>query len=85
MKKIIIIAILLIGGLTASAQTYEDTLKALTFTELDSVFRKTQVQYLHVQKDMIFNSSLESRFNELGRKLDIISRRRRFLLELERI
>ena len=85
MKRIVIIAILLIGGLTASAQTYEDTLKALTFTELDSVFRKTQVQYLHVQKDMIFNSSLESRFNELGRKLDIISRRRRFLLELERI
>lgn len=85
MKKIIIIAILLIGGLTASAQTYNDTIKELSFEELDSVFRKTQVQYLHIQKDMIFNSSLQSRFNELGRKLDIISRRREFLLQLERI
>jgi hypothetical protein len=85
MKNIIIIAILLIGGLTASAQTYEDTLKALTFTELDSVFRKTQVQYLHVQKDMIFNSTLEPRFKEIGRRLEIISRRREFLLQLERI
>ena len=85
MKKIIIIAILLIGGLTASAQTYEDTLKALTFEELDSVFRKTQVQYLHVQKDMIFNSTLEPKFKEIGRRLEIISRRRSFLLQLERI
>ena len=85
MKKIIIIAILLIGGLTASAQTYEDTLKTLTFTELDSVFRKTQVQYLHIQKDMIFNSTLEPRFKEIGRRLEIISRRREFLLQLERI
>ena len=85
MKKIVIIAILLIGGLTASAQTYEDTLKALTFTELDSVFRKTQVQYLHVQKDMIFNSTLEPKFKEIGRRLEIISRRREFLLQLERI
>jgi hypothetical protein len=85
MKKIIIIAILLIGGLTASAQTYEDTLKALTFEELDSVFRKTQVQYLHVQKDMIFNSTLEPKFKEIGRRLEIISRRREFLLQLERI
>ena len=85
MKNIIIIAILLIGGLTASAQTYEDTLKALTFTELDSVFRKTQVQYLHVQKEMIFNSTLEPRFKEIGRRLEIISRRREFLLQLERI
>ena len=85
MKKIIIMAILLIGGLTASAQTYEDTLKALTFEELDSVFRKTQVQYLHVQKDMIFNSTLEPKFKEIGRRLEIISRRREFLLQLERI
>lgn len=85
MKRIVIIAILLIGGLTASAQTYEDTLNALTFTELDSVFRKTQVQYLHVQKDMIFNSTLEPRFKEIGRRLEIISRRREFLLQLERI
>ena len=85
MKRIVIIAILLIGGLTASAQTYEDTLNALTFTELDSVFRKTQVQYLHVQKDMIFNSTLEPKFKEIGRRLEIISRRREFLLQLERI
>ena len=85
MKKNIIIAILLIGGLTASAQTYEDTLKALTFEERDSVFRKTQVQYLHVQKDMIFNSTLEPKFKEIGRRLEIISRRREFLLQLERI
>ena len=85
MKNIIIIAILLIGGLTASAQTYEDTLKALTFEELDSVFRKTQCDYMHIQKDMIFNSTLEPRFKEIGRRLEIISRRREFLLQLERI
>ena len=85
MKKIIIISILLIGGLTASAQTYNDTIKELSFEELDSVFRKTQVQYLHVQKDMIFNSTLEPRFKEIGRRLEIISRRREFLLQLERI
>ena len=85
MKNIIIIAILLIGGLTASAQTYNDTIKELSFEELDSVFRKTQVQYLHVQKDMIFNSTLEPKFKEIGRRLEIISRRREFLLQLERI
>jgi len=85
MKKIIIIAILLIGGLTASAQTYNDTIKELSFEELDSVFRKTQCDYMHIQKDMIFNSTLEPRFKEIGRRLEIISRRREFLLQLERI
>ena len=85
MKKIIIIAILLIGGLTASAQTYNDTIKELSFEELDSVFRKTQCDYMHIQKDMIFNSSLQPRFKEIGRRLEIISRRREFLLQLERI
>ena len=85
MKRIVIIAILLIGGLTASAQTYEDTLKALTFTELDSVFRKTQCDYMYIQKDMIFNSTLEPKFKEIGRRLEIISRRREFLLQLKRI
>ena len=85
MKNIIIIAILLIGGLTASAQTYNDTIKELSFEELDSVFRKTQCDYMHIQKDMIFNSSLQPRFKEIGRRLEIISRRREFLLQLERI
>ena len=85
MKKIIIIAILLIGGLTASAQTYNDTIKELSFEELDSVFRKTQCDYMHIQKELIFNSTLEPRFKEIGRRLEIISRRREFLLQLERI
>ena len=85
MKKIAIVLIMIFGGLAASAQTYEDTLKALTFEELDSVFRKTQCDYMHIQKDMIFNSTLEPKFKEIGRRLEIISRRREFLLQLERI
>lgn len=90
MRKLAIIIGVVFASLSAQAQTQSDSLlieqvKQMTIEQVDSAFRKTQVQVLHLQKNAIFDSSLKEEVENQRRRLDIIHRRWLFLQKLDRI
>ena len=90
MRKIAIIIAVVLASLSASAQAESDSvlveqLKAMTIEQVDSAFRNTQVKVMHLQKNAIFDSSLDEQVEIYRRKLDIIHRRWLLLQRLDRI
>ena len=90
MRKIAIIIAVVFASLSVSAQAESDSvlveqLKAMTIEQVDSAFRNTQVKVMHLQKNAIFDSSLDEQVEIHRRKLDIIHRRWLLLQKLDRI